>query len=547
MPIPPRQRKPNIVLIIMDDLAFGDLACHGNPHTATPHLDALHHSSKRFTQYCSGPLCTPARASLMTGRYPYRTRAFDTYIGRSMIDPGEITLPQLLKAQGYATCISGKWHLGDCFPMRAIDMGFDEALVHNSGGLGQPGNPGVWSGQSRYFDPILMHNGSPQPSTGYCTDIFTDHAMAFMHDHRDEPFFCYLATNAPHAPLDVDEKWWKKFADHLPELWARLYGMVENIDYNVGRVISQIKSLGLSEQTIVIYTSDHGPCGGASVDGKDRWNAGLRGRKGTVYDGGVKVPHFWNWPGHFAPGDVPQIANPIDILPTLVNIAGGTLPRDRAIDGVDLGPLLTGDSSETWPDRELFIQWHRGDTPMAYRNVAVRNQQWKLVDGCELYDLAADPGEQHNVAAAHPDRVAAMRDAYEQWFIDVSHTRADNFAPPPIPIGHRASPTTHLSRQDARTLGAEGWGDKFPGYWIVDVQADLTCTVEIQFRPQQVDGTVHLQIPGGGRSATVPAGTDRLEFKLVPITAGRGTICAWLDTDTQRWMVRDVTIHAPSK
>lgn len=536
-------RKPNIVLVIMDDLAWGDLSCHGNPHTNTPHLDAMHARSARFTQYCSGALCTPARASVMTGRYPYRTRAIDTFIGRAMIDPGEITLAQLLKEQGYATCISGKWHLGDCYPMRPIDMGFDEALIHQSGGLGQPGNVGCYSGESGYFDPILMHNGNPEASTGYCTDIFTEHAIQFMADHKDEPFFCYVATNAPHVPLIVDEKWSAKHQNKVPDKTAKLYGMVENIDYNMGRIFTQLEALGLSNDTIVIYTSDHGPCPGAQTNGKNRWNAGLRGIKGEPYEGGVKVPHFWSWPGRFKPSDVDRPANPIDILPTLVNIAGGQLPRDRVIDGKDLGPLLQGDSAEQWPDRFVFLQWHRGNTPIEYRNCLVRRGHWKLVDGRELYDLQADPAEQHNVAADHPQRVAEFRAAYEKWFDDVSHTRADNYAPPRIVIGHDAEPTTLLTRQDARISNEDGWGDGNLGQWHVEIHKDLRCSVEVTFAPQQSDAQVVLQLPGQGYSCTAQADATRVMFKDVEFQQGLGQMAAWLQVDGRQFMVREVICY----
>jgi len=465
--------RPNVLLIIMDDLTWGDLGCHGNPYTRTPHLDQLHDESTRLTRYCSGPVCTPARAALMTGRYPYRTRAIDTYLGRSCMDPDERALAAQFQAAGYRTCISGKWHLGDCHPMRAMDMGFEEALVHNGGGLVQPAN----LGRDDYFDPELMHNGKLTPCEGYCTDIFADHAMRFIDDHRDEPWFCYFATNAPHSPMQVAEAWARPHLDAgLPEAWARLYGMVDNIDHNVGRLLQKLRALDLDDDTIVIYTSDHGPCGSARVDGESRFNAGLRDIKGTVYQGGVQVPCFWRYPGRLRPGrDVRYTANPVDVMPTLADACGFTPPTDRAIDGIDLWPLLIGDAaSEAMPDRNVYLQWHRGDEPVRFRNAAAIGRRYKWLrrredEPDELYDLDADPDESEDLAAAEPERVETMRAAYEAWFDDVSATRPDNYAPPRIVLGTAQENPVTLTRQDWRLYPAspEAWNTETPGYWPV--------------------------------------------------------------------------------
>lgn len=467
--------RPNILLIIMDDLAWGDLGCHGNPQTNTPHLDRLHSESTRLTRYCSGPVCTPARAALMTGRYPYRTRAIDTYLGRSCMDPDEVTLAALLRESGYRTGISGKWHLGDCYPMRAMDQGFEEALVHNGGGLAQPAN----LGRDDYFDPEVMHNGKLTPTEGYCTDVFADHAIRFITDHRDEPWFSYLATNAPHSPMQVDDRWAGPHLEAgLPEVWARLYGMVDNIDYNVGRVLATLEEQGLTDNTIVIYTSDHGPCGSARAEGESRFNAGLRAIKGTVYQGGVQVPCFIRYPGRLAPGrDVGYTANPVDWLPTLAEPCRFTPPTDRAIDGVNLWPLLTGDVEPTaMPDRNVFLQWHRGDEPVRYRNATAIGRRYKWLrrhedKPDELYDLEADHGEANDLAAAEPQRVAALRGAYDAWFDDVSSTRPDNYAPPRIVVGSTHENPTTLTRQDWRLYpgSPEAWNTETPGYWPLTI------------------------------------------------------------------------------
>jgi arylsulfatase len=293
------------VFILSDDQGPWALGCAGNQDIHTPVLDGLAAGGTRLENFfCVSPVCSPARASLMTGRYHQRTRAYDTFCGRSMIDPGEVTLGHVLGAAGHRTGAFGKWHLGDSYPMRAGDLGFGETLVHNAGGIGQPGDhrENHWREGESYFDPVLHRDGVPERSSGYCTDVFTDAAIDFVSRASTEgaPFFCYLATNAPHTPLEVPEEWIDRYRamGDLGEVHARLYAMVENIDWNVGRLLAAIDPA----TTLVVYTSDHGPCPSARdfsrpPERQVRWNAGLRGEKGTLYDGAVKVPSFWRGPG----------------------------------------------------------------------------------------------------------------------------------------------------------------------------------------------------------------------------------------------------------
>lgn len=488
-----RHRTPNLLLVICDDLAYGDLHCHGNPWTRTPHLDRLHHEGTRLTRYCSGPVCTPARACLMTGRHAYRTRAIDTYLGRSTIDPEERTLAEVLRDAGYATGLFGKWHLGDTYPSRPHDKGFAEALYHTGGGLQQPGN----IGRRSYFDPDLMHNGRLRPCRGYCTDIFADAALEFIDRHRAEPWFCYLATNAPHSPFEIGENWVEPYrVDSLPEKWARVYGMVENIDHNVGRLLAQLDRLGLAEDTIVLFTSDHGPCGSAMVDGQHRFNAGLRGFKGELYEGGVRVPCLLRYPRAVPAGrDLDRLAAPIDWLPTFAGACGARTPDDRPIDGADLWPLLRGTVAPSdWPDRTIGMQWHRGDVPEKFRNAALLGQRWKWYSPHqsgrdELYDITADPGETHDLAATHPELVSRLREAYEAWFEDVSSTRgagpAENYAPPPIHLGSAHENPTALTWQDWRLYdpGHEGWSAELPGWWPVRIETTGEYRITVDLTP----------------------------------------------------------------
>ncbi|HUR78600.1 MAG TPA: arylsulfatase [Acidimicrobiales bacterium] len=536
---------PNVVVMMMDDLAYGDLACHGNPYVQTPVLDALHAGSVRFTRYSSGPMCTPARASLMTGRYHLRTRAIDTFCGRSMIDPGEVTLGHVLQRAGYRTAAFGKWHLGDAYPMRACDLGFDETLMHNAGGIGQPGDhrENHWREGESYFDPVLHRGGAPERSTGYCTDVFADETIAFVDAHKHKPFFAYFATNAPHTPLEVPERWVEPYRGHpeLGETFARLYGMVANIDWNIGRILAALDAHGLADNTIVVYTSDHGPCTSArdytlARDKQVRWNAGLRGEKGSLYDGAVKVPAFFRWPaGGWTGGvDDARITSPIDALPTIAAATGAALPE--GIDGVDIfgAPV----------ERHIYMQWHRGNTPERYRNYAVITPQHKLYrpDGGadELYDLLADPSEANDLAATEPRLVEGLRADYDAWFDDIVATRPDPFDPPRIVIASAEEEHVVLTRQDWRIddsvadMGElAGWMGTTQGWWEVDVRRAAPARVEVRLEPfvwsrPDIHATINLRI--GDVFVTQPWVLQCTKYDFaVHVEAGATSVEAWAD------------------
>ena len=293
-------RRPNVLLVITDDQGYGDLGLHGNPKIRTPHLDGLARQGIEMEHFHVCPVCSPTRASLLTGRCNYRTGVVDTFLGRSLMHPEEVTLAEMLQGAGYRTGIFGKWHLGDNYPLRAIDQGFQEALVLRGGGIGQPSDP---PGGDSYFDPVLQHNGKQEKTRGYCSDVFTDAALGFIERNRDRPFFAYLAFNAPHAPLQVPDSYYQLYkkmnlapgdfpqVGHPlegkmdPEQTARIYGMVSNIDDNVGRLLAKLDEWKLADSTLVVFLTDNGPQ-------QPRFNAGLRGLKTSVYDGGIRVPCF---------------------------------------------------------------------------------------------------------------------------------------------------------------------------------------------------------------------------------------------------------------
>lgn len=525
---PAAERPPNIVLVITDDQGFGDLGCNGNEKIKTPNIDAFSKQGAVLKNFFVCPVCAPTRASLMTGRYNYRTGAIDTFIGRAMMHADEITLAEVLRDAGYATGIFGKWHLGDNYPLRAMDQGFSETLVHNSGGIGQPGDaPG-----NTYFSPVLQHNGKAEKTEGYCTDVFTSAALAFIEKNREKPFFAYLATNAPHEPLQVDEKRAEPYLKMgLDEKTAKVYAMVENIDENVGRLLEKLRALNLENDSIVIFMTDNGSYG-------PRYKAGMRGQKGTVYEGGIHVPCFVRWPAKIKAGtQVAPIAAHIDLLPTLLE-ACGVKPPGAKLDGVSLLPLLTGAAKEM-AERTLFFQWHRGDEPILFRDCAARTQKYKLVNGKELYDIEADPGEAKNIADEKKDIVAKLRAEYEAWFKDVSSTRG--YAPPRIFIGTEHENPVHLSRQDWRGPLA-GWGPKSLGYWEVDVRRPGRYAVTLHVAPQPKARTARFKFGAVEASAAMDAGAKSVTLKDVKLGKCEGRLEAWVEDEEKTVGVQYVEV-----
>jgi arylsulfatase A-like enzyme len=519
-----------VILVLTDDHGYGDLSLHGNDKLKTPNLDSIAKQGVQFTQFHVSPVCSPTRSSLMTGRYNYRTGVVDTYLGRAMMYPDEVTLAELLGGAGYGTGIFGKWHLGDNYPMRSIDQGFQESLVHRGGGIGQPSDP---PGGESYFDPILQHNGKQEKHKGYCTDVFMNAALAFIEANRARPFFAYIATNAPHSPLQIDESYVAPCrALGLDEKTAKVYGMVANIDENVGRLLARLKALGLEQDTILIFMTDNGPAA-------RRYNVGMRGIKGTVYEGGIRVPCFLRWPRVVqAGGQIDRLAAHIDILPTLLEAGGVDKPAGLRLDGASLMPLLRNHKAG-WPDRTLYFQWHRGDEPELYRSCAARTQRFKLVNGKELYDLAADPGEQNDIAAGHPDIVAGLRKGCEEWFRDVSATRG--YAPPRIHLGTKFENPVTLTRQDWRGPKA-GWERGSLGYWEVEVTQTASYQVTLTTYPAEAAGEARFLLNNAVVKQPVAKGQTECQLASVPIQAGKGRLEAFLQFGEKTVGVRYVDV-----
>ena len=557
--------RPNVILIMTDDQGYGDLGVHGNPIIRTPHIDALAKESATLKYFYVSPVCTPTRACLMTGRYNYRTRAIDTFRGRAMMDPAEVTVAEMLKEAGYATGIFGKWHLGDCYPMRAIDQGFEMALVHRGGGIGQPSDPP--GAEGKYTDAVLFRNGVAEPMKGYCTDVYFTEGMKWAATvaAKNQPFFLYLPTNCPHGPFDdvPPEKlaYYQQqsiVAGRFPEVkgglaigkmdvdvQARVYAMIENVDDNVGRLVAWLRESKLEQNTLVIWITDNG----RATPG---YNAGLRGTKSTVYEGGIRSPFFAYWPGRLKAGEASdRIAAHIDLTPTILDYCGVPTPPRHHFDGRSLRPLL--DRQEyAWPPRTLFTQSHRGDEPVQYHNFAVRTQKWKLVNASgfgseklppsgpmyELFDMNSDPYETRDVAAAEPKIVAELKKRYEAWFADVSSTRPDNYAPGRAILGSDHEPTTVLTRQDWR--GA-GWGPLEVGYWDVGVLKPAQFNIKLIFAPADKPRTVHFRLGETATEAAVPANATEVTLDGITLKTG-GKLEAWLEGGEQKTGMRFVEI-----
>jgi arylsulfatase/arylsulfatase A len=526
--------RPNLVLIVADDLGWGDLACHGNPAIATPNIDAMLARGGELTRFYVSPVCSPTRACLMTGRYNYRTRVTDTFKGHSMMETDERTIAELLHDAGYVTGIFGKWHLGDCYPLRPQDQGFDEAVICRGGGLGQSSDPIDTRG--RYTNATLWQNGREFSSNGFCTDVFFGAATEFVERcvQTGKPFFVYLAPNAPHGPYDdVPDALYRKYkAADLSEVvagnarqvdkTARIFAMIENIDENVGRLQACLSRLGIARNSLVIFMSDNGPDGARYVGNR-------RGQKGEVFEGGIISPFIVEWPGHVSAGlRNDRIAAHIDLLPTMLEIAGVAPPSDLRLDGRSLMPLLTESKSE-WPERSLFIQGHRGGRPVAGHNVAVIQQRWKLVRSTgfgnlvpddrvpyRLYDIPADPTESKDLSRQEPDVVSRLQAQYESWFADVSATRPDNYAPPRIVIATDAEPLTTLTRQDWQVSGPGG-GEQ--GEWLIRALSPCVLDIEVIFEKRSI-GEARLNLGPVFLTQVLDNPVRTIAFRDVALPAG---------------------------
>lgn len=538
--------RPNVIVIMSDDQGGGDYGFLGNKVIRTPELDKMSTRSGLLNRFYVSPVCAPTRASLMTGRYNYRTRCIDTYVGRAMMDTAEVTMAEFLRDAGYRTGIYGKWHLGDNYPLRPMDQGFQDSLVHRGGGIGQPSDP--IGAEGKYTDPTLIRNGVETPMKGYCTDIYFDAAMKFIETSvsKKKSFFTYIATNAPHGPFhDVPEELYQEYlkVDFSPILinrklnparmkaesdkLARISAMITNIDQNVGRLFDKLDTLSVRENTIVIYLNDNGP-------NSMRYVGNMRGMKSHVDDGGVRSPLLFHWPAKIAAKvTTDALCAHIDVLPTILDACSVKPPAAHKFDGRSFLPLLTGETTD-WPTRQVILQTHRGNSPQEFHHFALHEDPWKLVHPTgfgkesftgpkklELYNLKNDPRQQNDVSSRHPEVFKRLRKGYEDWFADVGSTRPDNYAPPRIVIGTEHEKRSVLTRQDWRHASGQPWGRGSNGFWLLEAPEPGTYEVEIIFSGDHPAGKATITAGSTTSQLDISATRTRGHFAKMNLPGGK--------------------------
>ncbi len=413
--------RPNIVFVITDDQGYGDLGHTGNTIIKTPTIDKFSTESVNLTNYHVGTTCAPTRAGLLTGRNCNRNGVWHTIMGASMLNREEITIANVLQDNGYKTGMFGKWHLGDNHPFRPYERGFDETFYHGGGGVGQ--TPDYWNND--YFDDSYFRNGVPEKKEGYCTDIWFDEALSFIEAKKDEPFFCYLSLNAPHGPYNLPKEYYDIYKDEtaISETQKRFYGMITNIDDNFSKLLNKLEALGIAENTIIVFTTDNGTARGYKIDEKTSkvlgYNAGMRGTKGSEYEGGHRVPFIVRWPDGGLTGgkSLNDLTAHVDMLPTFVSLTNQKYVSEKTMDGIDISDYLLGKSDA--PDRYLVTDTQRIPWPKKGKNSCVMDDNWRLIKGKELYNIVDDPGQTTDLADKFPEKVAEMNAFYETWWEDV--------------------------------------------------------------------------------------------------------------------------------
>ncbi len=501
------EERPNVLLILADDIGYGDIAALGNNIIQTPNLDKLHAESRSFSQYHECPTSAPTRAALMTGRHNDNTGVWHTVNGRSLILERETTMAQIFKDNGYATAIFGKWHLGDNYPFRPQDKGFEESLVAHGGGIGQTMD--YWD--NNYFDDTYNHNGVWKKIKGYCNDVWFEGAKKFIAENNEnnKPFFCYLATNVAHSPYWVEDSYSAPYKGVENVVHPEFYGMITNLDEHVGDIVEYLESINLKDNTIIIFTTDNGTAQGAKLDG-DRLdsfvakgqNAGMRGVKASMYEGGHRVPLFIHWKdgGITAGESIEELTAHYDILPTLIEMCD--LDVDPALtdkmDGESLVSLLNGDNSK-FKKRLVVVDSQRNEVPEKWYRTSAMLDNWRLVNGEELYDLSVDPEQRTNVADQNPEIFSQISAAYDLWWEENS----PNFEEQPyFIVGSTQQNPTTLYCHDWHTEKTSPWqqhhiriGYKDNGHWLVKVAEDGLYEFKLRRWPEESGLALHDKAP----------------------------------------------------
>lgn len=544
-----KQSKPNVIVIMTDDMGYGDMGIHGNDLIQTPVLDKLAKESVEFSNFYVSPVCAPTRASLMTGRYHTRTGVYDTYSGGAIMATEEVTMAEVFAEAEYKTGLFGKWHLGDSYPFRPQDQGFAHSVWHLSGGIGQVGDVfNYYQGDRSYFDPTLYKNGEVYKSKGYCSDVYTDEAISFVRNNLDTNFFLYLSFNAPHTPLQVPDSYYERYKDleideeHFrkngtythdmserdKEDARKVYAMVTNIDDNIGRLIKVLKKEGVYDNTIIVFLTDNGPQ-------QYRYVGGYRGLKGQVREGGIHVPFYLKPTGKMkTTAGISTPAAHIDLLPTLSDLCDISIPDQLELDGVSLRNeiLNTGKID----DRSLFFEWQRS-YPEKYRNMTVISDGYKLIgntgsDGhnpvFELYDLNKDPFESTDLSDQDKVRVNTMTQQLDGWYesiMDSPHIKNSQR----IIVGSEKERHTILNRNDAKGLPLIWDQDGIYVRWDLEVIDKGPYKILVHFRePLESSGELVVRIGRQHLTKKIaePA-TQTIEFSNVELYPGEHELESW--------------------
>ena len=443
----------------------------------------------------------------MTGRYSARTGVWSTLTGRYIMRRDETTIAEIFADGGYRTALYGKWHLGDSYPYRPMDRGFQETLSFGAGVVGEI--PDYWDNDN--FTATYLRNGEPERFERYCTDLWFDEAISLAENSDDSPFFCMVTCNAPHGPFNVHEQYSKPYEEMgIPRNRARFYGMITNIDENVGRLRQRLDELGLVDDTILFFFGDNGTAEGANVDAEgflqNGYNAGMRGKKCWAYDGGHRNGCFVHWPGGGIRGgrDVSELTAHIDLLPTLIDLCGLDAPEAAQFDGANIAPLLRGEN-ETRPERTLLVHNQQKDKPKKYKDMAVMTPLWRLTvteqwgpDETGLFDIQKDPGQTENLFGQHPDVEASLMAQYDAWWASVSEHFGEYSD---IVIGSDVEPFTKLTCHAwhgerglyNQTHVREGIVDN--GFWVVEIEQAGTYEFALRRWPEEADIPIRAAIP----------------------------------------------------
>jgi len=493
-------KPPNVIFVITDDQGYGDLACNGNPWIKTPKMDNLYKESIRFTNYHCGTTCAPTRSGIMTGKYCNHVNVWHTILGRELLRKEEYTMANAFSDNGYATGMFGKWHLGDNYPFRPQDRGFQLAVWHKAGGVGQA--PDYWNND--YFGDTYFINDKPKKFEGYCTDIWFSEAISFIEKNKDKPFFCYISTNAPHGPFRVARKYKEMYESNPEVVNASFYGMITNIDDNLVILDKKIEEWGLKENTIFIFTTDNGTSAGVTT-GKGAFvtkgfGAGMRGKKGSKYEGGHRVPFFVRWPAKdWNQGtDQTTVTSYSDVLPTLVDWCNLNIPEDLEFDGVSWSDYIDGTEDKA---RVVFTDTQRMKELKKWKDCAVMTNKWRLIDGKELYDMEVDPGQTNDVAEMHQDVVAELRQEYEEWWVKVS---ANSHEPTEIGVDFSKENPVVLSSHDLISDGPVTWNQNqlrnltsAQGHWALNFAEEKKYEFRLYRWPKESGLALNAEAPQG--------------------------------------------------